>query len=223
MTSSREEVLRRVRAAEVSAPMPAGPPTAVPADPAAPQAPSDLTAMFVERVRDYGAVGEVVPRRELAACIAEVLGTDDVVLVGVPDDLPVDWTAALPAASVRRLPRSATTDDVLAVDATVTGCALAIADTGTVVLDAGPRQGRRTLSLLPDIHVCVVEESQIVASVPEAVRAVNPYRPMTWVSGPSATSDIELDRVVGVHGPRRLVVMVSCPDTSATPTGTSER
>jgi L-lactate dehydrogenase complex protein LldG len=98
------------------------------------------------------------------------------------------------------------------LDGALTGCALAIAETGTVVLDGGPGQGRRALTLVPDLHLCVVEEERVVDIVPEAVRkledAVGEGRPLTFVSGPSATSDIELSRVEGVHGPRTLVVIL---------------
>jgi L-lactate dehydrogenase complex protein LldG len=125
--------------------------------------------------------------------------------VVVPPDLPERWTAG---ADVLRDDGGVTTDELDTVAGVVTACAVAVAETGTIVLDAGTAQGRRALSLVPDLHVCVVRADQVVQTVPEAVRRLEPTRPLTWISGPSATSDIELDRVEGVHGPRTLEVVL---------------
>jgi L-lactate dehydrogenase complex protein LldG len=124
-----------------------------------------------------------------------------------PTGIPGAWLAGASVEVVVDVP-PLTHAELDAVDGVITGCAVAIAETGTIVLDGGPDQGRRAISLLPDLHVCVVQASQIVGSVPEALERLDPRRPQTWISGPSATSDIELQRVEGVHGPRNLQVVV---------------
>jgi L-lactate dehydrogenase complex protein LldG len=123
--------------------------------------------------------------------------------VVVPDGFPDEWLAPV---DVLREPL--TTAQLDAADGTITTCALAIAETGTIVLDAGPGQGRRALSLVPDYLLVVVRADQVQANVPDAVQRLDPARPLTWISGPSATSDIELKRVEGVHGPRTLDVVL---------------
>jgi L-lactate dehydrogenase complex protein LldG len=130
----------------------------------------------------------------------------------VPGDALAAWLP--PGTRVLRDDPPLAIEAIDAADGVLTGCAVAIAETGTVVLGAGPRQGRRALTLIPDLHICVVREDQIVGTVPEAIRllgaAVRGDRvPLTFVSGPSATSDIELSRVEGVHGPRRLELVLA--------------
>jgi L-lactate dehydrogenase complex protein LldG len=126
--------------------------------------------------------------------------------LGAPAGLPRMWRAdGVELVEDRGL----SAQELDALDGALTGCALAIAETGTIVLDGGGRSGRRALTLVPDLYVCVVERDQVVATVPDAIRALDGARgPFTFVSGPSATSDIELDRVEGVHGPRRLEVLL---------------
>ncbi len=124
----------------------------------------------------------------------------------VPPGLSRDWLSALDGAIVRD--DGVAVDDLDRCDAVVTAAAVAIAETGTIVLDGSADQGRRAITLVPDLHVCIVRAEQIVETVPEAVARLDPVRPLTWISGPSATSDIELDRVEGVHGPRTLQVVL---------------
>ncbi|WP_109508232.1 LutC/YkgG family protein [Nocardioides speluncae] len=194
--SARDEILGRVRRALADADR-SSPPVSrdyrvTPPDGA------DLVALFVERVTDYRATAVVVPDADVSAAVeAALAGRRPIVPDGLP--WPVDGLADTGQAAA----------ELDAVDAVVTGAALGIAETGTLVLDHGPGQGRRALSLVPDVHVCIVRADQLVYGVPQAVALLDPARPLTWVSGPSATSDIELDRVEGVHGPRTLHVVVA--------------
>ncbi len=189
--TAREEVLARVRAASAGAP---GGGYAAP--PRASRAAS--VDLFVERVEDYRAVVERCAADELGSRVAAAVEGCSVV---VPDGLGF----AVPGAVLDTGLGAAELD---ALDAVVTEARVGIAETGTIVLDHGAGQGRRAITLVPDRHVCVVHAAQVVADVPDAVAMLDPRRPLTWISGPSATSDIELDRVEGVHGPRQLHVIV---------------
>lgn len=166
--------------------------------------------LLAENLADYRALVHRCAVGELAATIAGLLAAHGSASVVVPAGLDETWLAA---TGVTRVPDRAedTAAELDRVDSVVTGCALAIAETGTLVLDGGPDQGRRRITLVPDHHICVVRvPGQVVSSVPQALERLDPARPLTWISGPSATSDIELDRVEGVHGPRTLeVVLVS--------------
>jgi L-lactate dehydrogenase complex protein LldG len=157
-----------------------------------------LVELFVERVEDYRATVVRCAEADVASAIAAALPPQARVLLppGLPWPVPGTIDAGFPAAQL---------DDF---DAVVTAASVGVAETGTIVLTHGPGEGRRALSLVPDLHVCVVRADQVVAGVPDAVAALDPARPQTWISGPSATSDIELDRVEGVHGPRTLHVVV---------------
>jgi L-lactate dehydrogenase complex protein LldG len=184
--TAREEVLARIRAAKpASAPdVPRGYRTSGPVD----------LGMFVERLEDYRAVVHRCTEVELPALLTRLLHGRTV----VPDGFPFD--------GVRDTGLSARELD--GIDAVVTTCTVAVAETATIVLDGSVGQGRRALSLVPDRHVVVVRAEQVVQTVPEALARLDATRPQTWISGPSATSDIELERVEGVHGPRTLEVIL---------------
>lgn len=154
-------------------------------------------------ITDYRATVYRCSAQTVAATVQRLLVTDATVIR--PDGVPSDWTYG--TRSITDNPPIAI-DDLDDIDAVVTTCALAISDTGTVILDHGPGQGRRSLTLIPDHHIVIVEAEQVVASVPDAIHRLRPGSVQTWISGPSATSDIELNRVEGVHGPRRLEVIL---------------
>ncbi|MEU2451600.1 LUD domain-containing protein [Streptomyces sp. NPDC012765] len=170
--------------------------------------PAQRVDLLAVHLAEYRAVVHRTDEEGLPALIARLLAERGARSVLVPPGLPPHW---LPAAGPVRVPdRAASTPYELdRVDSVVTGCALAVAETGTIVLDAGPDQGRRRITLVPDHHICVVRvPDQVVDSIPQALPLLDPTRPLTWISGPSATSDIELDRVEGVHGPRTLEVIL---------------
>jgi L-lactate dehydrogenase complex protein LldG len=196
VSTAKADILARIRGALGETPVPSVPRTYR----AAGSIPSDgIVDQFCEYVAEYRATVHRCDESGLADAVRAILGEGQ--RVGVP-------------AGFRDIGVPVIEDDDLSVaaldelDAVVTGCAVAIADTGTIVLVSWDVSGRRALTLVPDHHVCVVLASDVVASVPDAITALGPDAPLTFISGPSATSDIELDRVEGVHGPRRLDVVV---------------
>ena len=206
---SRDAILARIRTATAAAPEPAQIvrdylPTHVPDEPTA------LIDLLAENLTDYRAHVHRCTEAELPAMLARLLADHSSHSVAIPAGLPPHWLDQ--AGGIARhhdADRQLTARELDATDTVVTGCRLAIAETGTIILDTGPGQGRRALTLVPDHHVCVVRApDQIVASLPHALPLLDPRRPLTWISGPSATSDIELDRVEGVHGPRCLDVVL---------------
>ncbi|MFF4037710.1 lactate utilization protein C [Streptomyces sp. NPDC001816] len=168
----------------------------------------EMVNLLAENLADYRAIVHRATDAELPLLIMRLLAQRGSREVLVPPGLPPEWMSA--ADPTRVHDRAASTPRELdKVESVVTGCAVAIAETGTIVLDGGPDQGRRRISLIPDHHICVVRvPEQVVSSVPQALDRLDPARPLTWISGPSATSDIELDRVEGVHGPRTLEVVL---------------
>lgn len=209
MSAARDEILARVRAAIGGGPPPAplshGHRTRGSLDTGA------RLALLAERLVEYRAAVERSTEATLGGALRRVVGDGT---IGVPPGLPLAWR---PPGAVED--HDLAPHDLAALDGVVTGCTLAIAETGTLVLAGGPTEGRRALTLVPDLHVCIVRAGQVVETVPEAFAALGDLetRPLTFVSGPSATSDIELSRVEGVHGPRTLVVIVVTPTAFTAP------
>jgi L-lactate dehydrogenase complex protein LldG len=201
--SARDDILARIRAANTAA---GAQPVDVPRDYRRtgehPPGHPHLLALFTDRLVDYKATVRHTTNDGLTAALA---------------DLCRDWTVATPAGSPLTVPGAIEDAPPLTharldtIDAVLTGCAAACAETGTIALDAGDDQGRRALTLIPDRHICVVRADQIVHTIPELLARLDPARPLTLISGPSATSDIELHRVEGVHGPRTLIVVLVTP------------
>ncbi|MER6334003.1 LutC/YkgG family protein [Streptomyces sp. NPDC001034] len=210
--NSRERILGRVRRALADVPANERPyEEAVPRDylrEHGERTTEETVDLLARNLADYRAIVHRADAEELPLLIMRLLAERGSQEVMVPPGLPPFWMAA--ADPVRIHDRAGLTPDRIdRVGSVVTGCAVAIAETGTIVLDGSPDQGRRRITLVPDHHICVVEvPGQVVASVPQALERLDPTRPLTWISGPSATSDIELDRVEGVHGPRTLEVIL---------------
>jgi L-lactate dehydrogenase complex protein LldG len=204
MMDARTEILERIREA-LGDP---APPVDVPRDyQRTTPADIDVVQRFAERVADYRATVHEAPGASIATVIGDVIRSRGIARLVVPAGVPGAW---LDDADIELLADDPPLDHATldAVDGTITTCAVAIAETGTIVLDTGSGQGRRVLTLLPDRHICVVDAARIVGDVPEALEKLDPRLPLTWISGPSATSDIELERVEGVHGPRVLDVII---------------
>jgi L-lactate dehydrogenase complex protein LldG len=212
MTDARAEILAKVRVALADVPSGEAPSDVrvdrlyLTTDPD----PESRVDRFIERVSEYRATVHRVETDALPATIASICRSRGIRRLVLPRDIPKEW---IPAELIALSDDTLSNAELNTSDGVLTGCALGIAQTGTIVLDRGTYQGRRALTLLPDYHLCVIREDQIVGMVPEAVTALEsasgrPDRPMTWISGPSATSDIELNRVEGVHGPRTLEVLV---------------
>jgi L-lactate dehydrogenase complex protein LldG len=214
--SGRDEILARVRdaVADVTTAPVARPETAAADAAESPgSARPETLELFAETVADYRAMVLRAGMEEVAAVVADVLAGLGCRSLVVPTGLDPAWLRRLPEGVVIVAESEARSHAQLdAVDAVVTTATVGIAVTGTIVLDHGAGQGRRELTLVPDIHLCVVSERDVVHDVSDAVTRLRPEpgeaRPLTWISGPSATSDIELQRVEGVHGPRTLVVVL---------------
>jgi L-lactate dehydrogenase complex protein LldG len=208
---ARAEILGRMREALRDRP---APPPVAPLPERAPLGHDALVDLFAERVSEYRATVQRSTPQELANVIAAVLDRWGARRIVVPAGVPAHWLSATNVDAVADDP-PLSHDQLDALDGVITSCAAGIAESGTIVLDATAGQGRRALSLLPDRHLCVIHAEQVVRDVPDALPVLNPRRPLTWISGPSATSDIELQRVEGVHGPRVLDVIIVVPEVDS--------
>ena len=209
MTSSRDQILARIRAANGAASPDADAANAayaaIPRDYLAAHHAQDIVALFAERAADYRAVVERVPAGDVAAAVQRALSEHGRYVI--PDGLTPGWLPAGVETVADDPPFSPVSLD--AVAGVITGCAVAIAETGTIILDHGPGQGRRALTLVPDFHLVIVRADQVEPDLAGAFGRLDPARPHTLISGPSATSDIELIRVEGVHGPRTLHILLA--------------
>ncbi|MEU0174785.1 lactate utilization protein C [Streptomyces massasporeus] len=206
--NSRERILGRVRRALADAPGDEAPLSRDYLREHGQRTVAQTVDLLAENLADYRALVHRTDADGLAGLIAGLLEKHGSASVLVPPGLDEGWLAATGVPRVTDRAES-TPAELDRVDSVVTACAVAIAETGTLVLDGSLDQGRRRITLVPDHHICVVRvPGQVVSSVPQGLERLDPARPLTWISGPSATSDIELDRVEGVHGPRTLEVIL---------------
>jgi L-lactate dehydrogenase complex protein LldG len=213
--SSRERILGRVRRALADAPSEDTPIERAYLREHGDRSVEETVELLAENLADYRAIVHRCTAADLPATLAGMLAARGAKTVLVPPGLERSWLAEADTEQVPDLVES-TPHALDRIDSVVTACAVAVAETGTIVLDGGPDQGRRRITLVPDHHICVVRvPDQVVSSVPQALERLDPVRPLTWISGPSATSDIELDRVEGVHGPRTLEVVLVDTQASA--------
>lgn len=216
--SAKDEILGRVRAAlsdvppgEIETDAPIAWRYAQPVDV------GEVLADFTEKVIDYKAAVVRCPVKKVPAAVVDALKSSGANSVVAPSGLDADWCRAITKAGfelvVEQPDARLSNTELNQIDAVVTAAAVGAAQTGTIILDHSPDQGRRALTLVPDVHVCVIRADQVVSGVPEAIArlksSVLAGQPLTWISGGSATSDIELSRVEGVHGPRHLHVVIA--------------
>ena len=212
MTAARDEILARIGAALAPTAGAARPAAEIPrryrraGEAAEAGRQAELVELLVDRLVDYRAAVSRCSPADVAELLGRRLAEHGIESVLVPDGFPERWLGATSAQ--RRADEALSPAELDRIDGVLCTGTLAIAETGTIVLDGGPGQGRRAVSLVPDYLLIVLETDQVVAGVPEAVARLDATRPLTWISGPSATSDIELNRVEGVHGPRTLDVIL---------------
>ena len=210
--SSRERMLERIRKANLKA---AAPQQSILRNydgarigDSSTQGREETVALFEERLRDYGArIFTVVPR-QIAIKVAEILNEANRRRIVIPAGIPAAWQAAEVEWVVDGVDDGLSFETLNGVDGVMTAATVAVAVSGSIVLQHGPAEGRRVLTLLPDYHLCIVEAAQVVKTLPEAFACLDATRPVTFFSGPSATADIEMTRIKGVHGPRFLDVLL---------------
>jgi L-lactate dehydrogenase complex protein LldG len=202
--SSRERILERIRKANAHA---TASELSIPRayDRAIARSADHTLALFEERLRDYDASVFRVGKEQVAQKAAELLAAANRRRIAIPTGLPFQWQSE----AVEWIPDHGLSFDVLnEVDGVMTAATVGVAASGSIALQHGPAEGRRILTLLPDYHLCVIGVGQVVETLPEAFARLDPLRPVTFFSGPSATADIEMTRIKGVHGPRFLDVLI---------------